>query len=95
MSRTVKRPYTGSKRFDPQCRCHGGCMYCESSRLRYRPIGEDLLKDGLEEAEEIIKSLNPTVTKTEQKPQYGSPRKVIIDLTDALMKVRQRLKESP
>lgn len=95
MSRTVKRPYTGSKRFSVHCRCHGGCMYCESSRLRYRPIGEDLLKDGLQEAEDLIISLNQPVTNTGQKPQYGSPRKVIIDLTDALLKVRQRLKESP
>lgn len=32
MSRTRKKPYTGSKRFDKSCRCHGGCPYCESNR---------------------------------------------------------------
>ena len=33
MSRTYKRPYTKSKRFDKTCRCHGGCLYCESNRM--------------------------------------------------------------
>lgn len=33
MSRTVKRPYTKSKRVDRSCRCHGGCPYCASNRL--------------------------------------------------------------
>ena len=33
MSRTSKKPYTGSKRFDTTCRCHGGCSYCYSNRM--------------------------------------------------------------
>lgn len=33
MSRTHKRPYTGSKRFDTSCRCHGSCSYCRDNRL--------------------------------------------------------------
>lgn len=33
MSRTYKRPYTKSKRFDKSCRCHGGCGWCEGNRL--------------------------------------------------------------
>lgn len=33
MSRTRKRPYTKSKRFDSSCRCHGSCSYCRSNRL--------------------------------------------------------------
>lgn len=32
MSRTRKRPYTKSKRFDTSCRCHGSCSYCRDSR---------------------------------------------------------------
>ena len=33
MSRTVKRPYQKSRRFDKQCRCHGGCPYCLGNRM--------------------------------------------------------------
>jgi len=32
MSRTIKQPYTGSKRFDVTCRCHGSCLYCRDNR---------------------------------------------------------------
>lgn len=32
MSRTKRKGYTGAKRFDASCRCHGGCGYCESNR---------------------------------------------------------------
>jgi len=32
MSRTRKKPYTGAKRFDSTCRCHGGCSFCEGNR---------------------------------------------------------------
>ena len=27
-----RKEYTGSKRFDRSCRCHGGCGYCLNSR---------------------------------------------------------------
>ena len=33
MSRTRKRPYTKSKRFDSSCRCHGSCGWCRGNRL--------------------------------------------------------------
>lgn len=33
MSRTRKRAYSGSKRFDTSCRCHGSCEYCRNNRL--------------------------------------------------------------
>ena len=33
MSRTVKKPYTKSKRFAKSCRCHGGCGYCLNNRM--------------------------------------------------------------
>ena len=32
MSRTTRKPYTKSKRFDISCRCHGGCSWCSSDR---------------------------------------------------------------
>ena len=47
MSRTVKKPYTGSKRFDKTCRSHGGCPHCESNRLRYKRIAKDLDNAGV------------------------------------------------
>ena len=32
MSRTYRKPYSGSKAFDVTCRSHGSCGYCEGSR---------------------------------------------------------------
>ena len=32
MSKTRRRPYTKSKRFDKTCRCHGSCAYCRGNR---------------------------------------------------------------
>lgn len=32
MSRTRKKPYTKSKRFDSTCRNHGSCGYCAGNR---------------------------------------------------------------
>jgi hypothetical protein len=32
MSRTRKRPYRGSRRFDITCRCHGSCPWCRGNR---------------------------------------------------------------
>lgn len=32
MSRTRKKPYRGSRRFDRTCRCHGSCNWCRSNR---------------------------------------------------------------
>lgn len=32
MSRTRKKPYSGSKRFDHTCRNHGSCGYCKDTR---------------------------------------------------------------
>ena len=33
MSRTVRKAYTKSKRFDKTCRNHGACSYCRDTRL--------------------------------------------------------------
>tara|TARA_R110000822_G_scaffold51650_4_gene134237 strand:+ start:1842 stop:2006 length:165 start_codon:yes stop_codon:yes gene_type:complete len=32
MSRTNRKPYTGSKEFDKTCRCGGSCPHCRSNR---------------------------------------------------------------
>ena len=36
MSRTKKKPYTKSKRFDKTCRNHGKCPVCRANRLIQR-----------------------------------------------------------
>lgn len=28
-----RKPYRGSKAFDPGCRNHGGCLWCQNGRL--------------------------------------------------------------
>jgi len=33
MSRTYRKPYRESRRFDKTCRCHGGCPWCKGNRL--------------------------------------------------------------
>lgn len=33
MSRTFKKPYQKSRRFDKSCRCHGGCPWCLGNRM--------------------------------------------------------------
>lgn len=40
MSRSRKKPYTGSKRFDRSCRNHGSCNYCKANRLCSRHRAE-------------------------------------------------------
>ncbi len=49
MSRTRKQAYTGSKRFDYSCRCHGSCGYCRGNRLhrdqRERNAASQQLRD--------------------------------------------------
>jgi hypothetical protein len=54
MSKTYKKPYTKSKRFDSSCRNHGSCGYCywtrtyfdKKKRLYWRLDLEDYLKNG-------------------------------------------------
>jgi hypothetical protein len=47
VSRSTKRPYTGSKRFDRSCRNHGSCTYCVGSRthrhLKARVVANEKL----------------------------------------------------
>lgn len=53
MSRTFKKPYTKSKKFDKTCRNHGSCSWCLGNRMHkvrkkiytviWSEIKEDLL----------------------------------------------------
>ena len=56
MSRTYKKPYTGSKRFDRSCRSNKGCPACEGSRLyndkRRRDAADKEIEDFLLTKEE-------------------------------------------
>ena len=49
----LRKPYYGSKRFDGSCRNHGGCPWCEASRLRYEKLQRDIAasQDAEEETE--------------------------------------------
>lgn len=47
----IRKPYRGSRRFDVSCRCHGGCLWCESSRLRYRVLEKLVLSEARRELE--------------------------------------------
>jgi 5-methylcytosine-specific restriction endonuclease McrA len=49
MSRTKKRPYTKSKRFDVTCRNHGSCSYCRSNRLHKFRVPEEKIEELVEE----------------------------------------------
>lgn len=42
--KTWRKPYRGSRRFDPSCRSHGSCTFCLNGRLRYRRIIADVAK---------------------------------------------------
>ena len=33
MTRTRRKPYRQSRRFDPTCGCHGACPWCRDNRL--------------------------------------------------------------
>lgn len=46
MSRTIKKPYTKSKRFDKSCRNNGSCSYCRGNRL-HKHAKQPLLKESL------------------------------------------------
>ena len=52
-----RKPYYGSKSFDPSCRNHGGCPWCEENRkhkyiVRQRKIDARLAEYFFEEIKE-------------------------------------------
>lgn len=54
MSRTTRRSLTGSKRFDPSCRNHGSCPWCEGSRLHGARKREAAAEEQEREAERAV-----------------------------------------
>lgn len=48
MSRTIRKAYTRSKRFDKTCRSHGGCPYCLGDKY-HRHNKQLTLKEALKE----------------------------------------------
>lgn len=52
MSRTRKKPYTKSKRFDKSCRSNGGCPYCEGNRMHKHYKKLQTLQNNLKEYNE-------------------------------------------
>lgn len=57
MSRSYKKPYTKSKRFDKSCRCHGRCSYCLDNRI-YQHKKQSSLKEEIKIMEENKKLEN-------------------------------------
>jgi len=47
--KTKRKPFSGAKRVDPQCRNHGSCPYCKDNRTffdkRKRIIADMKLKE--------------------------------------------------
>ena len=41
-----RKPYRKSKSFDPSCRNHGGCPWCESSRTRKSKVQKEEKEEG-------------------------------------------------
>ena len=56
-SKTSRRPYTGSKRFDRSCRNHGSCPWCAENRKhkirRQMPVEDIAAAQGVLNALEI------------------------------------------
>lgn len=82
-------------------KCH--CSWCIASKHRYKRIGEDLLKQGLSDAElpsshrgrlRVVRLKLDGIQPLESTGK-GSPKRVDIDLTKALRKIKLRLKDSP
>ena len=44
MSRTTRKPYSGSKAIDPACRCHGDCPWCAANRQHKRRKRDEAFK---------------------------------------------------
>jgi hypothetical protein len=51
MSRTKKKPYTKSKRFDKTCRNHGKCPVCRANRLIQRTREDERVRQELRQKE--------------------------------------------
>jgi hypothetical protein len=62
MSRTRRRPYTKSKRFDASCRNGGSCPWCRSNRTiqhqRAKASVADQLAHALRSSAQVTRDLN-------------------------------------
>ncbi len=58
MSRTVRKPYTKSKRFDRTCRNHGSCPWCEGNRTHNYTKRLKAAEECLREAFQLLSSLD-------------------------------------
>lgn len=47
-----RKPYYGSKKFDPACRNHGSCAWCEENR-KYKDIKRE--QKAMTQLEELMK----------------------------------------
>jgi hypothetical protein len=56
MSRTIRKPYTGSKRFDRTCRNHGGCPWCERNRTIQRIRAEEEACGGFKKFMDLVEA---------------------------------------
>ena len=71
-----RKPYRGSKAFDPSCRNHGGCPWCEENRKH--KFRDKLIYDA---AEELILSLPEVEAPAEG---WQSVEQYISELIDKL-----------
>ena len=53
-----RKPYRGSKAFDPSCRNHGGCPWCEENRKHKFRYGYDEMQKTAELDAWYAESLN-------------------------------------
>jgi hypothetical protein len=51
MGKTIRKEYTGSKKFDKTCRCHGTCPHCKGDRT-YKNKKKLTLNQSLEEMDD-------------------------------------------
>jgi hypothetical protein len=63
MSRTSKRPYTKSKRFDKTCRNNGSCPYCKNNRLH------NFHREGQRAMDQIKEQEIPQSPEPPEKPE--------------------------
>lgn len=73
-------------------KCH--CSWCIASKQRYKRIGDDLMKQGIGEID-LVEVKRRFIDDLDIPSRNGSPRRVDIDLSKALRKIKLRLKNSP
>jgi hypothetical protein len=91
MSRTVRRAYTKSKRFDRTCRNHGACTYCVRNRthrhVKARLIADEKLREVaiLDAPDEAPPTHN---TRSRTLPPRGFEKVISVRLIDGPFGIR-------